>query len=379
MSINIIKCTSTANITAKSRIPKYIVIHYTAGTTSKAGTAKNTAIYFSKPTTKASADFIVDDSNIVQYNPDPTKYYCWSVGGSKYRTMSTSEGGKYYRIVTNSNSVSIEICSSKINKKSLNASDTDWYFTDEVIERAIELTKYLMDLYNIPIENVIMHHSVNGKVCPNPFCVNESALNKWKEFKNRVNSYSTTSNSTTSNSTPSTTSTQSTPQSTAKTYTVKNGDTLSKIGLKTGIAWKTIADLNGIKSPYVIRKGQVLKLPTNNSNNSSVITAPTPSTPAVSPIKGYVVNGIDYSIVFDPTYYVNKYADLKKAFGMDSTKLFEHFLKYGQKEGRQAISTFNVAVYKNRYLDLQKAFLDDLPAYYKHYCQFGKSEGRSAV
>lgn len=44
------------------------------------------------------------------------------------------------------------------------------------------------------------------------------------------------------------------------TYKVVSGDTLSGIGQKTGMNWRTIADLNGIKSPYIIRVGQVLKL-----------------------------------------------------------------------------------------------------------------------
>ena len=54
-------------------------------------------------------------------------------------------------------------------------------------------------------------------------------------------------------------------------------------------------------------------------------------------------------------------------------------INFGMKEGRRAISTFNVIAYKNRYVDLQKAFGDDLPSYYRHYIQFGKKEGRSAV
>lgn len=49
---------------------------------------------------------------------------------------------------------------------------------------------------------------------------------------------------------------------TVTAYTVQKGDTLSKIGAKTGIPWKTIASINGIKSPYTIRVGQVLKLTT---------------------------------------------------------------------------------------------------------------------
>ena len=45
----------------------------------------------------------------------------------------------------------------------------------------------------------------------------------------------------------------------SRTYVVKSGDTLSGIGAKLGVNWKTIADKNGIKSPYTIYPNQVLK------------------------------------------------------------------------------------------------------------------------
>lgn len=45
-----------------------------------------------------------------------------------------------------------------------------------------------------------------------------------------------------------------------RTYTVMAGDSLSAIGAKTGVDWKTIAALNDISSPYTIHPGQVLKL-----------------------------------------------------------------------------------------------------------------------
>jgi N-acetylmuramoyl-L-alanine amidase CwlA len=64
--LNITKKTSTTNTTSlPNRSIKYIVIHYTAGVTSKAGTAASTASYFSNASVKASADFIVDDGTIV--------------------------------------------------------------------------------------------------------------------------------------------------------------------------------------------------------------------------------------------------------------------------------------------------------------------------
>ena len=112
--MNIIKKTSTTNTTAaKGRKIKYIVEHYTAGVTSRQGSARNTASWFSQPKAKASADFIVDDVEIVQFNPDPANRYCWSVGGNNYN----NKGGRLYGVVKSSNSISIEICSTSKDGK----------------------------------------------------------------------------------------------------------------------------------------------------------------------------------------------------------------------------------------------------------------------
>lgn len=47
--------------------------------------------------------------------------------------------------------------------------------------------------------------------------------------------------------------------SSSRTYTVVSGDTLSEIGAKLGVNWKTLASMNGISSPYTIYPGQKLK------------------------------------------------------------------------------------------------------------------------
>ncbi len=198
MSLNIIKKSSTHNTTyLKNRKIKYIVLHYTAGTSSKAGAAQNTASYFTTTNRKASADFIVDDENIVQYNSDLKNRYCWAVGGSKYTKKYTSESAKFYGVCKNSNSVSIEMCSRKTNTKKLNAEDADWYLTEATINNAVELTKYLMKTYNIDADHVIMHHQVTGKLCPNPWCLNESRLAEWNKFKNRLTNNNTSNTNTT--------------------------------------------------------------------------------------------------------------------------------------------------------------------------------------
>ena len=70
--MDIIKKTSTVHTGyLKNRSIQYIVLHYTAGTSSAKGVARNIAAMFANPNNRpASADFIVDDGEIVQYNPN---------------------------------------------------------------------------------------------------------------------------------------------------------------------------------------------------------------------------------------------------------------------------------------------------------------------
>ena len=91
------------------------------------------------------------------------------------------------------------------------------------------------------------------------------------------------------------------------------------------------------------------------------------------------LNGVDYSLVYDFSYYISKYSDLKRIFEMDDIATIAHFIKYGMGEGRQASDTFNVTIYKNNYSDLRAAFDDNLKAYYLHYINYGEEEGRIAI
>lgn len=90
----------------------------------------------------------------------------------------------------------------------------------------------------------------------------------------------------------------------------------------------------------------------------------------------YVYDGVDYSPVFNAVYYRKMYPDVAKACGTNRKKLFNHFVEYGMKEGRQGCAYFNVNAYKTRYTELKKTYGKDLPSYYKHFCQYGYQEGR---
>lgn len=188
--MDITKAFGTTNTTyLKNRDITYISIHYDAGVTSKAGTAASLAAWFkagANPNNPSSSDFIVDDYNVVQYNPDIENRYTWCVGGKKYNKMSTSLGGRLYGIAKNSNCINIEIKSNKRNTKSLSADDRDWYFTDAALDLTAELVRELMAKYNIPSENVIMHHEVTGKLCPAMWTHDESELQGWYNFKKKL-------------------------------------------------------------------------------------------------------------------------------------------------------------------------------------------------
>lgn len=131
---------------------KYLIIHYTAGSTSAAGSAKAIKRYWEKMR-QASADFGVDDGGAVQFNPDPSNYFCWAVSG----------GNGIY----NSNSISIEICSNlKKGTDVKHPNHEGWYFTEKSLSNATKLAKILMKKYNIPIERVVRHYDSTGKICP---------------------------------------------------------------------------------------------------------------------------------------------------------------------------------------------------------------------
>ncbi len=90
---------------------------------------------------------------------------------------------------------------------------------------------------------------------------------------------------------------------------------------------------------------------------------------------GLVSNGIDYSPVFDPEYYLRNNPDVKTAYG-NASDAFAHFINYGMKEGRQGSESFNVIFYRNHYLDLRINFRNNLALYYRHYVLYGLKERR---
>lgn len=168
------------NFSVRNVKPTYIVVHDTGN---PGAGALNHYNYFNGGNRKSSADYFVDSNNIIQII-DTEHYYSWAVGDGN---------GKYG--ITNSNSVSIEMCLEK-----------DGYPSQATIQNTIDLTKYLMDKYNIGINRVVRHYDASRKPCPNSFKTNNWA--KWTSFKNALtndisNPTSNESNSTITNTTSS--------------------------------------------------------------------------------------------------------------------------------------------------------------------------------
>lgn len=169
-----------------NRSIKYIAIHYTAGASSAPGRAISMKNSWEK-TKRASADFGVDDSAMVQFNPDPRNYSCWSVGDKK---NPYSGGGSLYGKATNRNTISIEICSNlKPGYDHTKVCHEGWYFTEASLENAVKLTKILMKKYNIDIDHVVRHYDISGKVCPGLLGWSDTKGNnstEWQKFKERL-------------------------------------------------------------------------------------------------------------------------------------------------------------------------------------------------
>lgn len=190
--IEIRKAFISTHITAiKNRKVKYIAVHFTAGTTSKVGTALATRNVFLQR--RASADFVVDDETIVQINPNLNNYYTWSVGDKK---NPYTGGGTLYGMATNRNTVSIEICSNLKKGYDPNIPNHEgWYFTEASLKNALKLIRYLMQVFGLSKYAVVRHYDVSGKLCPGVVGWNDGGIynddgqqvgknnsDEWKKF-----------------------------------------------------------------------------------------------------------------------------------------------------------------------------------------------------
>ena len=148
---------------------RYLVYHYTGNDGDRAA---NNAKYFQNNIVKTSAHYFVDDTTVWRSVPDLK--VAWSVGGSKYANADKTGGGTMYGVITNTNSLSIEMCDTIRNGV--------YQASEATLANAAALGRALMEKYGIPIENVYRHFDVTGKHCPSYLV----SAQKWAEFKKRL-------------------------------------------------------------------------------------------------------------------------------------------------------------------------------------------------
>lgn len=155
MKINRLITPYNKNVTS-GRTIKYIVIHFVGGT----GGAEANCRYFASKKLSSSAHYFVGHAGEVWQCVDD-KDIAWHCGAKVFKHPEAR----------NSNSIGIEMCCRK----------DPWRFEHATVDSAVELTRFLMEKYRIPISNVIRHYDVTGKNCPEPLVKDAAAWNNFKE------------------------------------------------------------------------------------------------------------------------------------------------------------------------------------------------------
>ena len=141
----------------------FLVYHYVGAT----GGAESNAKYFhNTANARSSAHYFVGHASegASIWSSVPEVDTAWHCGAKSYVHPSCR----------NANSIGIEMCC----KQGLNG----WYIEEETLAAAAELGRDIMARYNIPMDHVLRHYDVTGKLCPWPL-VDETA---WSNFKNRL-------------------------------------------------------------------------------------------------------------------------------------------------------------------------------------------------
>ena len=156
--------------------PRGLVIHWTANEGKGANAVANRN-YFNKPTTEASAHYIVDDKQIVRCLPENEMGY--HVGAKQYKPEAVAKLSSY----PNNCTIGIEMC--------VNA---DGNF-QETYRRTVELAADILKRHGWGVDRLWRHFDITGKNCPAYFVSDDygrkytglTAAQAWAKFKDDVN------------------------------------------------------------------------------------------------------------------------------------------------------------------------------------------------
>ena len=159
----------------KKITPWALVIHWTANENKGADAVANRG-YFNKPTTEASAHYIVDDKQIVRCLPEDEMGY--HVGAKSYNPDAIKQLSSY----PNNCTIGIEMC---VN--------VDGNF-QTMYQRTVELAADILKRHGWGVDRLWRHFDITGKNCPAYFVGDDyarkytglTAAQAWAKFKDDV-------------------------------------------------------------------------------------------------------------------------------------------------------------------------------------------------
>ena len=140
------------------RTVRYVVIHETGNTDPGTGAANHARLLTSGENGSTSWHYTVDDHEIYQHLPD--NEVGWHCGDGR-------EGPG------NQTGIGIELC---VNPEG------DF---ENTFDNAARLTAFLLESYDLTLQDVRQHHDFSGKNCPEQI----REQNRWKEFLDLVQTY----------------------------------------------------------------------------------------------------------------------------------------------------------------------------------------------
>ncbi len=142
----------------------FLVYHYVGAT---GGGKANAKYYHSADGVGASAHYFVGHASegAEIWSSVPEADTAWHCGAKTYK----------HRSCRNANSIGIEMCCHQ-------RPDGTWYIDEATMAAAAELGRDILARYAIPMDHVLRHYDVTGKLCPRPL-IDEGA---WADFKKRL-------------------------------------------------------------------------------------------------------------------------------------------------------------------------------------------------
>lgn len=142
----------------------FLVFHYVGAT---GGAEANARYYGRTPGIGASAHYFVGHASegAAIWQSVAEADTAWHCGANSYQ----------HPTCRNSNSIGIEMCCHQ-------DAQGNWTIDEATMAAAAELGRDIMARYGIPLENVLRHYDVTGKLCPRPL-IDEG---KWAAFKARL-------------------------------------------------------------------------------------------------------------------------------------------------------------------------------------------------